>query len=711
MDANFKKVDLHIHTPSSNCYTGKRNDDEYLNILMTAKKNDLDVIAITDHNTIAGYKKILQIKDDLIEEKINCEKARKTKQNKLRLKSITQKLSYYEGIMILPGIEYEAKPGVHILIIFNNSVKVCEIEEFLKKGGYSGENCGIESPVISDKWEIMELYSEASKYDCLVIDAHTDSDKGMFNVLRSGNYRAECFSSVYLDGVCYNSEKQKENLSDIIKSSNDYKRTKPLAFIKSSDAHCTKEIGSKYFWINFQKLTYDAFKNAFGNPNENISIEYPDIRKIIDNLLKNETSFGVLDFSDESKVIATKIIAGLNNTNGGYILFGISEKKHKIGLVWDKSALEIKKYIDSIHSLLPLLDTVVKPRINYYPLDEQKIIISMFIPHTNNLIGCNSEKIVYIIKNQKVLSISPKEIQQIVEERKSKIIQRKVNKSFEIIENEKAKINSYFKAIEILRYYEEQTTPITAVIEYEHIKPFKLDKTSIGTLVDAGLYGKNRGDIICIEEKTDPRYEYAYLRYSAPLYSINNNGKNKLYLKKKNECIYVVYGGGTFYSAFEYPHYSPNSYGTLHIKSKDKEKYSNKYICAFIKSSINLWYCINQFENLNIYKKDIITNLRLPNFSNKPAYKNLSNEIEDNFNKILILEKEILNKIPKAKNVNDRTDMIDQHNKKVDLLALKIDKSFFTILGFGSSQVADIENDLIANKIYYPIKLDESIKK
>lgn len=62
----FVKVDLHIHTPASICYKGKKDDEEYLRILRTAKKKDLRVIAITDHNSILGYNSLLRLKTKLL---------------------------------------------------------------------------------------------------------------------------------------------------------------------------------------------------------------------------------------------------------------------------------------------------------------------------------------------------------------------------------------------------------------------------------------------------------------------------------------------------------------------------------------------------------------------------------------------------------------------------------------------------------------------
>lgn len=61
------KVDLHIHTPASKDFVYKplSIEDAYINILDNAIENNIEIIAITDHNTFKGYRKIKEILSDL----------------------------------------------------------------------------------------------------------------------------------------------------------------------------------------------------------------------------------------------------------------------------------------------------------------------------------------------------------------------------------------------------------------------------------------------------------------------------------------------------------------------------------------------------------------------------------------------------------------------------------------------------------------------
>ena len=63
--ASLKKMDLHVHSPASKDYKWKfkkqEEKEEYIEFINRFLETDLDAIAITDHNTINGYEKIVGI--------------------------------------------------------------------------------------------------------------------------------------------------------------------------------------------------------------------------------------------------------------------------------------------------------------------------------------------------------------------------------------------------------------------------------------------------------------------------------------------------------------------------------------------------------------------------------------------------------------------------------------------------------------------------
>jgi len=132
---DFVKVDLHIHTPASRiCSKGDKQDEEYLEILASAIKNGLRIISFTDHNTIAGYKKLQEIKKELEIERRTLKKSANT--DEVALGEVEKKLGLFEKVLILPGVEFEVQDCVHMLVIFNPTTSIEKIECFLYESGF-----------------------------------------------------------------------------------------------------------------------------------------------------------------------------------------------------------------------------------------------------------------------------------------------------------------------------------------------------------------------------------------------------------------------------------------------------------------------------------------------------------------------------------------------------------------------------------------------
>src|SRR5574341_1674306 len=52
----WRTMDLHLHTPASGDFL--QPEVSYLEFLQRAESRGLDIISITDHNTVAGYRRI-----------------------------------------------------------------------------------------------------------------------------------------------------------------------------------------------------------------------------------------------------------------------------------------------------------------------------------------------------------------------------------------------------------------------------------------------------------------------------------------------------------------------------------------------------------------------------------------------------------------------------------------------------------------------------
>lgn len=121
----WKLMDFHIHTTASSDY--QQPEVSFLDILQRAEARNLDIIAFTDHNTIAGYRRLQDEINQLeILEKLNRllpeERSRLNEYRRLKNK-----------ILVLPGFEFTATFGFHVLGIFPPEKPLRELEHLLLK--------------------------------------------------------------------------------------------------------------------------------------------------------------------------------------------------------------------------------------------------------------------------------------------------------------------------------------------------------------------------------------------------------------------------------------------------------------------------------------------------------------------------------------------------------------------------------------------------
>jgi hypothetical protein len=106
----WRRIDLHLHTPASSDY--QQSGVSFLDILRKAEERGLDLIAFTDHNSVRGYADLWREIEDL-ELLEYLGRLREDEAN--RLAEYRRLLS---SIILLPGFEFTATLGVHILAIF-----------------------------------------------------------------------------------------------------------------------------------------------------------------------------------------------------------------------------------------------------------------------------------------------------------------------------------------------------------------------------------------------------------------------------------------------------------------------------------------------------------------------------------------------------------------------------------------------------------------
>jgi len=701
MEDDFVKIDLHIHTPASSDYKGAKADDEYLRILRKAKAHELRIISFTDHNSIEGYKALLTIKERISHEKRSLSSITDSEQVKKQLQILENNLELFNNILILPGIEFEVRNGIHLLVIFNNTVSIEQINMFLVDGGYSTENFGEEKTHKLSNWDIFALFEESKKYDCIVIDAHTDSNKGILNTIPQGIPRANCFRSPNLSAVCYKSEEQKEKLQHTIRNAKEYQRTVPLAFLKFSDSHIADTVGLPSTWVKLDRISFESLKNAFSNPSELVSTEEPSVTRILDDLIKLPNSFGIPDISTESQELIRKYTCALSNSGGGYLLLGVTSNKGKIGIpVKDPSKRE--SFTELLHLMSDCFTGVVpspRPSLNIYKLQGNKMIISIHIPKSLNLVSLKEDGLVYSIKNDSIAVLNASDIEYLIEDKVFKEIETKINRRMESVENDCHLIRNLFSSLPIIRYFDKNSKEARLKPSIEN--SINLNPDDINKLNKIMSNGTSRGTLFYLKESQSPRLQYAYLRYTLPLFTIRNINRPSIH----RETIYIIPGGGVYYSNRDYPFFSGRFGGVIKLhKNSIATKYNIKFITCFLKSSFLLWYMHNKYDSIDLFTPDIFNNLRFPilNTSNPRTVQTID-AINEDFDIVIKLETTLLagqNKIKK----DELSQYFDEHNKKVDEVAHHIDTLIYELIDLSTDEIITIENNLRLNAIYLPEK-------
>ncbi len=141
--------------------------------LRTAAEKELDVVALTDHNTVAGVSAIRRE----IEWLTRLEQAdRLTDEERARL---TEWRELSKKVLVLPGFEFTATFGFHILGIFPPETSVRELEHVLLTLNVPPEKLDAGSTETGSATDVLTAYRLIHEAGGLAIAAHANSTHGV----------------------------------------------------------------------------------------------------------------------------------------------------------------------------------------------------------------------------------------------------------------------------------------------------------------------------------------------------------------------------------------------------------------------------------------------------------------------------------------------------------------------------------------------------
>ena len=167
----WRRMDLHLHTPGSSDY--QESNVSYLDILRQAEIRGLDIIAFTDHNSVAGFAAMRKEVERLLWlEELN----RLDPEEKRRLDEYRRLL---DKILVLPGFEFTATFGFHILGIFPQDSAISLLEHLLLTLRVPPESLNKGSATVGATADVLTAYRVINEAGGIVIAAHANSSNGV----------------------------------------------------------------------------------------------------------------------------------------------------------------------------------------------------------------------------------------------------------------------------------------------------------------------------------------------------------------------------------------------------------------------------------------------------------------------------------------------------------------------------------------------------
>ncbi len=219
----YRKIDLHIHTPCSECYGDSSVTAEQ--IVDAARRAGLEAIGITDHNTVEAV-------DDV------------------------RRAAEGTGLTVFPGVELTTTGG-HVLALFDVASELATLRHFLESIGLDGDKWG--DPANLAAGDTVDVLKGIAARDGLAIAAHIERWPSGF-LKKDGPRRVRmdihaCDDLAALE-ITIPEDRRQWNEGSV----RGY--PKPYACIQGSDAHALDEVGRRPVFARVEQLDLAGLRQA-----------------------------------------------------------------------------------------------------------------------------------------------------------------------------------------------------------------------------------------------------------------------------------------------------------------------------------------------------------------------------------------------------------------------------------------------------------------
>ena len=360
------RADLHLHTPASADYIDA--DAHYIDILRKAEQRGLDIIAFTDHNTINGYKAMMHE----VEQLTFLEQLGRAQADEIRLLAEYRRL--LDKILVLPGFEFTATFGFHILGIFSPQTPLRQLEYLLLSLRIPSETLDEGSSEVGASSDVLTAYRAINEAGGICIAAHVNTTHGV--AMRGVDFGGQTRIAYTQDRNLHALESTDMSKKGRRTIQHFFAGTKPeyprkMRVVQNSDAHAldtvrdkgrivTLGIGERVTELQLAERSFEGLLDLFQSNDFARSRAYNPDSKPEDYVqqARQEGNTVVQSFHESitrkggNRYAVIADVCAFANTNGGTVYLGVSADKKKKAVGISDSRAAVKALQDEIATMI-----------------------------------------------------------------------------------------------------------------------------------------------------------------------------------------------------------------------------------------------------------------------------------------------------------------------------------------------------------------------
>ncbi len=338
------RADLHIHTPASADYF--EPEVHPIDILRKAEQRGVDIIAFTDHNTVAGYVAMQRE----IEQLTYLQQLGRANADELRLLAEYRRL--LDKMLVLPGFEFTATFGFHVLGIFSPQTSIRQLEHLLMSLNIPAATLDIGLTEVGASSDVLTAYRAIHEAGGIVIAAHVNSAHGV--AMQGLDFGGQTRIAYTQDRHLHALEATDLGRRDRRSTQRFFDGTKPeyprrMRIIQGSDAHAlnavrdktnrvlTLGVGDRITEVALSERSFEGLLEMFQSSDFARSRPYNPNRQPEDyvQLSREEGETIIQSFHETLEEKGSRLnavmadVCAFANTNGGTVYIGVPTDRRK----------------------------------------------------------------------------------------------------------------------------------------------------------------------------------------------------------------------------------------------------------------------------------------------------------------------------------------------------------------------------------------------